>query len=82
MPLWAQRNTQEEIAADIERTGGVHYLYPMNQPAPTKAPKGYKPFYVSHVGRHGARFALGGTVYEEILAVWNKAKAKSSTRNT
>ena len=74
LPLWAQRNTQEEIAADIERTGGVHYLYPMNQPAPTKAPKGYKPFYVSHVGRHGARFALGGTVYEEILAVWNKAK--------
>ena len=29
-PLRAQRNTREEIAADIERTGGVHFLYPMD----------------------------------------------------
>ena len=74
MPLWAQRNTQEEIAADIERTGGVHLLYPTDQVKPTPAPKGYKPFYVSHVGRHGSRYALGGTVYEELLAVWQKAR--------
>lgn len=76
LPLAAQRNTREEISADIERTGGVHFLYPMDQPAPTPAPKGYKPFYVSHVGRHGARYALGNTVYEDILDVWNKAAEK------
>ncbi len=75
-PLRAQRNTREEIAADIERTGGVHFLYPMDQPAPTPAPKGYKPFYVSHLGRHGARYALGGRVYEEVLAVWTSAQEK------
>ena len=74
MPLWAQRNTRQEIAADIERTGGVHFLYPTDQARPTPAPKGYKAFYVSHLGRHGARYALGGSVYEDILAVWNKAK--------
>ena len=77
MPLWAQRNTQEEIAADIERTGGVHLLYPTDQVKPTPAPKGYKPFYVSHVGRHGSRYALGGTVYEELLAVWSQAKEQN-----
>ena len=76
LPLAAQRNTREEISADLERTGGVHFLYPTDQPAPTPAPKGYKPFYVSHVGRHGARYALGNTVYEDILAVWNKAAEK------
>ena len=74
LPLWAQRNTQEEIAADIERTGGVHFLYPTDQAKPTPAPKGYKAFYVSHLGRHGSRYALGGTVYEDILAVWEKAR--------
>ena len=75
-PLQAQRSTLQEVEADIERTGGVHFLYPMDQPAPTGAPKGYKPFYVSHLGRHGARFALGGTVYREILDVWTHAKEK------
>ena len=73
LPLAAQRNTREEISADIERTGGVHFLYPTDQPVPAAAPKGYKPFYVSHVGRHGSRYALGSTVYEDLLAVWNKA---------
>ena len=76
LPIWAQRNTREEISADIERTGGVHFLYPTDQTAPTPAPKGYKPFYVSHVGRHGARFALGSTVYEDLLDVWTRAAEK------
>ena len=73
---YAQHDTKAEVMADIERAGGVHYLYPMNQPAPASAPKGYKPFYVSHVGRHGARFALGSTVYEDLLAVWTKGHDK------
>lgn len=73
---FAQHDTRAEILADIELAGGVHSLYPMDQPAPTRAPKGYKPFYVSHVGRHGARFALGGEVYEEQLAVWSKGHEK------
>ena len=66
----------EEVMADVERAGGVHRMYPTDQPRPTAAPKGYKPFYVSHLGRHGARFALGHTVYEDILAVWENAREK------
>ena len=72
----AQQNTRAQIMADIEKTGGVHYMYPMDQPVPTAAPKGYQPFYLSHVGRHGARFALGGKVYEELLEVWTSAHEK------
>ena len=63
----------EEIMADIERAGGGYFMYPTDQPAPMAAPRGYKPFYVSHIGRHGARFALGSTLYEDILAVARKA---------
>lgn len=66
----------QEVMADVERAGGVHRMYPTDQPRPTAAPKGYKPFYVSHLGRHGARFALGHTVYEDILAVWENAREK------
>ena len=73
---YAQTDSKAALMADIERAGGVHYLYPTNQPAPTSAPKGYKAFYVSHIGRHGARYALGGSVYEEQLAVWTKGHEK------
>ena len=66
----------QEVMADVERAGGVHRMYPTDQPRPTAAPNGYKPFYVSHLGRHGARFALGHTVYEDILAVWENAREK------
>ncbi len=66
----------QEVMADVERAGGVHRMYPTDQPRPTAAPKGYKPFYVSHLGRHGARFALGHAVYEDILAVWENAREK------
>ena len=66
----------QEVMADVERAGGVHRMYPTDQPRPTAAPKGYKPFYVSHLGRHGARFALGHSVYEDILAVWENAREK------
>lgn len=73
---YAQTDSKAVVMADIERAGGVHYLYPTNQPAPTPAPKGYKAFYVSHVGRHGSRYALGGSVYEDQLAIWSKAHEK------
>jgi len=73
---YAQTDSKSALMADIERAGGVHYLCPTNQPAPTSAPKGYKAFYVSHIGRHGARYALGGSVYEEQLAVWTKGHEK------
>lgn len=68
--IHAQHDSRAEVMADVERAGGTYYLYPMDQPAPTPAPKGYQPFYVSHVGRHGSRFALGSKIYEELLEIW------------
>ena len=66
-------DTHAEVMADLEKAGGVHYLYPTDQPRPTPAPKGYEPFYVSHVGRHGARYALGTTLYDGQWAIWSRA---------
>ena len=74
--IHAQRDSRAEVMADVERAGGTYYLYPTDQPAPTPAPKGYRPFYVSHVGRHGSRFALGSKIYENLLEIWTRGHEK------
>ena len=56
-PLAAQ-TAREEIEADWNKAGGVYCLYSQPKDAPAPAPKGFKPFYISHFGRHGARHNL------------------------
>ena len=53
-PLAAQ-TAREEIEADRNKAGGIYSLYEEPKAVPAPAPKGYKPFYISHFGRHGAR---------------------------
>lgn len=53
-PLAAQ-TAREEIEADWNKAGGIYSLYEEPKAVPAPAPKGYKPFYISHFGRHGAR---------------------------
>lgn len=36
--------------------GGEYYHYVYKPSSHTSAPKGYKPFYISHYGRHGSRY--------------------------
>ena len=50
------QTTQEEIYSNIEKSGSVYYAYPDINESYTPAPKGYKPFYISHYGRHGSRY--------------------------
>ena len=43
-------------AQDPQKTAGPYYVYDSSAlPALTPAPRGYKPFYISHFARHGAR---------------------------
>lgn len=76
IPGKAPYNAREEVMSDIEKAGAMHYMYQEGQPRPTAAPKGYKPFYVSYLGRHGARFALGSTVYSDLWDIWQKGHDK------
>ena len=52
-----------------EQMGGVYYAYPVSyvkcDPNP---PKGYKPFYISHYGRHGSRFLPSDSRYEWVVS--------------
>ncbi len=45
------------LKEDITRCTNLHHNYEAPEKIiDTPAPKGYKPFYVSHYGRHGSRY--------------------------
>ena len=55
LPAWAQ-TSREELLTHLELTAGNYANYPVPTTLPTPAPEGYEPFYISHYGRHGARY--------------------------
>lgn len=69
---WAQ-STREEILSNIAQTGGGYYAYPVKEAIATPAPKGYKPFYISHYGRHGSRWIQSEKDYKTIVELFDKA---------
>lgn len=69
------QTTFEEISADLNKAGGVYLAYPKVEAKQTPAPKGYKPFYISHYGRHGSRYLLGDGDYQWIIRLMTKADA-------
>ena len=69
------QTTFEEISADLNKAGGVYLAYPKVEAKQAPAPKGYKPFYISHYGRHGSRYLLGDGDYQWIIRLMTKADA-------
>lgn len=52
-----RREVMELLKEDPTRSVNLHHNYEAPEKiADTPAPKGYKPFYVSHYGRHGSRY--------------------------
>ena len=49
------RDAFREIREDPDKAGTVFYMYDHDIPPAAKPPKGFKSFYISHYGRHGAR---------------------------
>ena len=70
--LFAQEDHQwakEDVLAEPSRWGGTFGVYPEGQPLPPRPPKGYKPFYISHMGRHGSRFVDGSQFYPKMYGI-------------
>ena len=55
LPLSAQI-TPERLAADPMLATDVYHTYEYSPSAATRPPRGYKPVYISHYGRHGERY--------------------------
>lgn len=64
----AQQNPDfaARLAQNPGRYGQNNHTYEFTHLSDAKAPKGYKPFYISHYGRHGARSDWGGTQYARL----------------
>lgn len=72
-PINAQVS-DEELAKHPEFTSSNYLVYP--EPVNikyTKAPAGYKPFYISHYGRHGSRYHHSSEEYKYLFETLAKA---------
>ncbi|MBR1705806.1 MAG: haloacid dehalogenase-like hydrolase [Bacteroidales bacterium] len=52
----ARQRIRQAFTELPSRAGGCYHSYEGVPGADTPAPKGYKPFYISHYGRHGSRY--------------------------
>lgn len=69
------QSAREDIAAEPCKAGGVYYAYPVQEHYDrTPAPRGYKPFYISHFGRHGSRWLLAQREYDDLQSVMTAAR--------
>ena len=68
------QSPKDEIAADARLSGSNHLAYPgPRQQRLTPAPKGYRPFYISHYGRHGSRYLIGQDEYDVPVSILARA---------
>ncbi len=67
------QTTRKEVYADLNRAGGVYLAYQAPATAQSPAPEGYKPFYISHYGRHGSRYLLGDRDYRWVMDLLKSA---------
>lgn len=70
--LYAQ-TSREVMLANPRLSAGVYLPYPDSIAPSTPAPDGFKPFYVSHYGRHGSRYLINETDYTRPLELFKNA---------
>ena len=72
-----QYDVLDQVRADIRKAYGMEGPHRLDEFGTlTKAPKGYKPFYISHYGRHGSRYAWNSETYTLLHNVFEKAAEK------
>ena len=76
LTLSAQPLDAEFFDKNPDCAGGVYYTYRYQPTELTPVPKGYKPIYISHFGRHGSRWHAAPDNYERSQRFLNKAAAK------
>lgn len=75
---WGQRiNPFDQIKAYPYRAYGMDCPYPFEKTNLTKSPKGYKPFYISHYGRHGSRYYWNDQLYRDLDSLLTQAQRKN-----
>ena len=68
------QTSREELLSHMELTAGNYANYPLPTGHLTPAPEGYEPFYISHYGRHGARYQTSDKSYRRVKDQLDSAK--------
>ncbi|MBQ2090480.1 MAG: hypothetical protein II466_02610 [Bacteroidales bacterium] len=68
------QTTREELLSHIDLAAANYANYPVPTGHITPAPEGYEPFYISHYGRHGARYLTSDKHYKRICQQLDTAK--------
>ncbi len=77
MAAWAQNGSVlDQLQANPRKAYGNDFPYELNTGELTKAPRGYKPFYISHYARHGSRYYWTDTLYKELDKMLTEAHEK------
>lgn len=70
---------KKKILENPYYAGGTYCLYDFDAiPAPTPAPKGYKPVYISHYGRHGARYLEENEFIDGVMKVMRRGHSSGA----
>ena len=69
------QSSREELSANPACADGIYRVYTPENTVRTPVPKGYKPFYISHFGRHGSRWLLRNSEYTDLKAYFDAAAA-------
>lgn len=75
----AVTDLRKEIASNPDAAAGLFRPYPAeNGGIVSKAPSDYRPFYISHYGRHGSRWLSSAKEYMNVLGPLEKAASSGS----
>ena len=74
-PMQAQ-TSRAELLAHPDLAAGNYCNYPNPTGHVTPAPDGYEPFYVSHYGRHGARYMTDDKAYKYTIGKMDTAQTR------
>lgn len=74
--LLAQKTAKEEIAENKNLAAANYLAYSEPTQPLTPAPKGYEPFYISSYARHGSRWLISPSQYDNVLNTLKDAHQK------
>jgi hypothetical protein len=77
--MMTAQTPKQDIKNDFRFSGGSFLNYPgPKQHKLTPAPKGKKPFYISHYGRHGSRNITKPEVFQNLLQIMAQAEEQKA----
>lgn len=76
--VWATAQITADNLSDPLKLTVIHHPYYFTDLSDTPAPSGYKPFYISHYGRHGSRYSGSSANTDAVLEVLNRAQKEGN----